>query len=302
MIRPYVILQPRTPRSNTPNFKTPKAEDTKNLKTRTMSTGSRRRNYPRLWQHDETVVHRHDSDCLEESKEETIDDLLERFSSKPPQQSLWTLGRSTWVVAQEFSLSCLLLACHRFLAMKQDVEETTQENTAYTVFIDSWGPVTSLAVAVVVSIVLFYQRPRMDALLLAGILRLLSAVLKTLTASYSSDTVGALAVGGMLVHLLTCDYGYANGSTTNIKQSPSSSRRATFRGGTVSLNAVLVSTTLLASRLESNATVYLFVSSSVILFAFYPAVRHSMSDSSSSSMGTCVSARIICNATIHFIA
>jgi hypothetical protein len=34
--------------------------------------------------------------------------------------------------------------------------------------------------------------------------------------------------------------------------------------------------TLLASRLSSNATVYVFVSTSVILFAFYPAARHTI--------------------------
>jgi hypothetical protein len=69
----------------------------------------------------------------------------------------------------------------------------------------------------------------------------------------------------MLVHLLACDYSYANGHSRT---------KAAFAGGVMSLNASLFSTTLLASRLSSNATVYLFVSASVILFAFYPAARH----------------------------
>jgi phosphatidylinositol glycan class C protein len=106
-----------------------------------------------------------------------------------------------------------------------------------------------------------------EALLLAGILRLLSSVLRTLTASYSSDTVYALAISGMLVHLLACDYSYANGHGR---------KKAAFAGGVMSLNASLFSTTLLASRLSSNATVYVFVSTSVILFAFYPAARHTI--------------------------
>ena len=121
-----------------------------------------------------------------------------------------------------------------------------------------------------------------DAFLLAGLLRLISSVLRTLTASYSSDTVHALAIGGMFIHLLACDFNYANGRGRE-KTSSSS-----FQGGTVSLNAALLSTTLLASRLSSNSTVYVFVTLSVVLFCFYPAARHAISQragSKSSSVG-----------------
>merc|ERR1712194_110624 len=50
--------------------------------------------------------------------------------------------------------------------------------------------------------------------------------------------------------------------------------RPTFEGGMMSLTSAFFATTLLASRLESNAAVYVFVCSSVILFALYPAARH----------------------------
>jgi phosphatidylinositol glycan class C protein len=109
--------------------------------------------------------------------------------------------------------------------------------------------------------------------------------LRTLTASYSSDTVNALAIGGMVVHLLACDYSYALGISKKKVSDGSNKRQAgrpTFSGGTVSLNAALFSTTLLASRLPTNVVSYAFISSAVILFAFYPAARHAIAKKSQS--------------------
>ena len=133
----------------------------------------------------------------------------------------------------------------------------------------------------------------MDAILLSGILRFFSSVLRTLTASYSSDTVNALANGGMMIHLLVCDYAYANGSTfyrTNkddddliLKQKNSIHerfRRNTFQGGTISLNAAFFSTTLLASRLPTDFNSFAFILVSIIAFAFYPAARHNIAKKS----------------------
>ena len=119
-----------------------------------------------------------------------------------------------------------------------------------------------------------------DAILLAAMLRLLSGVIHTLTASYSSDTVYALSVSGMAIHLLACDYQYANGvksdgddiSLLHTFAHP----RPAFLGGTVSLNAAFFSTALLVSRIESDASSYAFVSLAVTLFAFYPATRHNI--------------------------
>ena len=147
-----------------------------------------------------------------------------------------------------------------------------------------------------------------DAIILAAILRFLASVLRTLTASYSSDTVNALAIGGMVVHLLACDYSYALGISTKgsdgdggDEQWGSTRRlhtgRPTFSGGTVSLNAALFSTTLLASRLPTNAMSYAFISSAVVLFAFYPAARHAIaarqSQSSKYVVGLCCSIRFV---------
>jgi len=158
---------------------------------------------------------------------------------------------------------------------------------------------------------------------MAILLRFLSAVLKTLTASYSSDTVYALSIVSLFLHLATCNYDYANGLCEDNEEeedddgnhdndddddddddvcdnaitdndccdtaiSVSSSRyiadsyyythknqeRPTFKGGMMSLTSAFFATTLLASRLESNAAVYIFTCSSVVLFALYPAARH----------------------------
>jgi hypothetical protein len=120
-----------------------------------------------------------------------------------------------------------------------------------------------------------------DAILLAAILRLTSGIIHTLTASYSSDTVYALSVSGMIIHLLTCDFRYANGACDAegdeaVVHTSFAHPRPAFLGGTVSLNAVFFSTSLLVSRIESDASSYAFVSLAVTLFAFYPATRHNI--------------------------
>ena len=128
---------------------------------------------------------------------------------------------------------------------------------------------------------------------MAILLRFLSAVLKTLTASYSSDTVYVLSTISLFLHLVTCNYDYANGydddddNDNNVEDDENdddtiiasnirkkNQERPTFKGGMISLTSAFFATTLLASRLESNAAVYIFICSSVVLFALYPAARH----------------------------
>lgn len=118
-----------------------------------------------------------------------------------------------------------------------------------------------------------------DGILLAVILRAISGLLRSLTASYSTDTVYALAITGMTVHLLACDYKFANGFENGDNGDTHTLTRThhprpKFLGGTISLNAAFFATVLLISRIKSNATSYAFVSSVVTLFAFYPTSRH----------------------------
>lgn len=128
-----------------------------------------------------------------------------------------------------------------------------------------------------------------------------AAVLKTLTASYSSDTVHALAMASLFLHFLACDYSYANGFSD--KKGPiDATKRPTFQGGTLSLTAAFFATILLASRLESNAAVYMFVCSSVVLFALYPAARHqvAINTQTKNRIGTCWLYFHGCQDGLHF--
>lgn len=117
-----------------------------------------------------------------------------------------------------------------------------------------------------------------DGILLAVMLRIISGLLRSLTASYSTDTVYALTITFLVVHLLACDYKYANGFDNEaIDDNPAllaHHPRPKFLGGTVSLSAAFFATVLLVSRIKSNATSYAVVSSVVTLFAFYPTSRH----------------------------
>jgi len=230
---------------------------------------SSRQYSPCLWQNSGK------EESKKDRKAETVEDVMARFSSKPPPRPLRDLLRGSLVVGQEFALTCLLLTRHR-AAMQHENDP------------DQWRQVAFVVVLPLILILVFGEQTSIpakracDALLLAGMLRLVSSVLRTLTASYSSDTVYALAIAGMAVHLLACDYRYANGQ---------SKKKA---AGIVSLNACLFSTTLLASRLTSNATVYVFVSTSVILFAFYPAARHTIAVTQEYAwVGTCSSTALV---------
>ena len=161
-----------------------------------------------------------------------------------------------------------------------------------------------------------------DATILAGLVRYIAVVLRNLTASYSTDTVERLAVGAMFVHVLCCDYTYANGYNENTTTDYRRRRRrklqrprphqqqhtttfnghapnisthnatkisSTFMGGTISLNAAFFATIVLVSRFDCNTTTttiiqtsttnttFIFLSLAVILFAFYPVTRHTIS-------------------------
>jgi len=122
-----------------------------------------------------------------------------------------------------------------------------------------------------------------DSLLIAGMLRLLSSVLRTLTASYSSDTVVALAISGMVLHVLSNDYKYANGHSENyaipkggINMINLEQARPSFSSGTVSMNFSFLVAALLTSRLQSEFASYLCFIKTVVLFAYYPVARHAV--------------------------
>eukprot|EP00980_Cylindrotheca_fusiformis_P009910 scaffold2194_cov130-Cylindrotheca_fusiformis.AAC.6 len=219
----------------------------------------------------------------------TYETIFEKFSVQSPKQPLSSFVSKGLVVGQEFILSCLLLASHRF-AQTAETAHADCNRTGDCILVHDEVNLVVLLVAWLsfVLLVAFYSKPRYDdnssttkqklrtrisdSIFMAVLLRFLAGVLRTLTASYSSDTVHALAIASILWHLLACDYDYANGFADST--SVDKAKRATFQGGTLSLTAVFFATTLLASRLAGDVTVYLFVTYSVILFALYPAARN----------------------------
>jgi hypothetical protein len=269
-----------------------------------------------------SVVHEDNDDS--DNKQESYNDIFQRFSSRPAPRSLLTLCSNALVVGQEFSLACFLLARHRVALDEEErhghhflsttgggkvnlaILALQQQQQLQQQRVDR----STLAMLLALSVAVIYSarsnsnnnsnnhtqdrtqkvKQRVtDACLLAVLLRLVASVLRTLTASYSSDTVQALAIAGMMVHVLACDYSYANGKGTNepgttsaavgvsgMHQRQQQRRRPIFQGGTISLNAALFSTTLIVSRLSSNLTAYFFVTMAIVMFCFYPAARHAI--------------------------
>lgn len=211
--------------------------------------------------------------------EETYDSLLKKYASRPTPKKLWELSSNAVVVSQQVALTCYFLARHSITFNGKDDETLVQ----YSTFII----VSSLFIIMAYSLSADQstQQPRkdkarqrfLDAILLAILLRLIASLLRTLTASYSSDTVQVLVAALMLLHLIACDYSYANGVTPITRVvSKMPSHRPIFRGGTISLNAALFATTLLISRLQSNILAYFYVALAIVVFAFYPSTRYSI--------------------------
>lgn len=208
----------------------------------------------------------------------TVQSVFRLYASRPSTIRFFTLCCNGLAVVQEFSLTCFVLARHRMVWLQQQQQQQVQRSLleASNLF---------LVVALLVAVVYGNAQPKTqdrrtkvrqritDSFLLAFVLRFASSFLQSLTASYSSDTVHRLALLGMSCHVLVCDYSYANGHAT-IQASNVS--RPIFGGGTFALNAALFSTTLLVSRIHDNQTVFLFISLSVVVFAFYSTTRHDM--------------------------
>lgn len=232
------------------------------------------------------------------------------FCRKAPSQPLSHIIRASLSTGQEVALVSLILSLHYYiLYLEQNPKDhPTQQPSIFISNGSNWRYVSLICLGFfTLLIITFYGEEGVasrstwmkhrtnrlhtrlpDAILLSIFLRLLSSVLRTLTASYSSDTVMLLATSGMVVHLIACNYTYANGGVyprenrtnngSDQKSLVESSihQRPKFKGGTLSLNASFFSVTLLASRFQSNASAFIFVSTSVITFAFYPDARHRM--------------------------
>jgi len=208
------------------------------------------------------------------------------------------------VISQEFALSTLFLASHRCLVCRTS-KDAEDYNCSLCFEDDRLLFSMHVLTATLISIAGFTIIARkgqlcerrqlnrirgrfLDALLIAGIIRFVSSVLRTLTASYSSDTVTALAITGMITHVITVDYDYANGvclKGNGEEKKLIEHGRSLFLGGTISINCVFFSTALLASRLPSDSVSYAFFMWTSIMFAYYPEARHVIAQSDVGYLG-----------------
>lgn len=208
------------------------------------------------------------------------------------------------VISQEFALSTLFLASHRCLVCRtsKDAEDYNcslcfeDDRILCSMHILTATLITIAGFTIIARKGQLCERRQLnrirgrflDALLIAGIIRFVSSVLRTLTASYSSDTVTALAITGMITHVITVDYDYANGvclKGNDYETKLIEHGRSLFLGGTISINCVFFSTALLASRLPSDSVSYSFFMWTSIMFAYYPEARHVIAQSDVGYLG-----------------
>lgn len=231
---------------------------------------------------------RNNNDCSYEA-------LVQKYARPVPRRSLLKCCSESLPVVQEFSLSVFFVARYQLSArweeiiINQQQQQRKDEQDIIETRLD-WAHGCILAGFLLVIAFRFQKQETLmrgtrtkarhrltDACLLGVLLRLLASVLRRLTASYSSDTVEALTMACMGLHLLSCDYTYTSGRPANhpvtALQEMNDKNRPPFQGGTVSLNASFLATVLCISRLESDLTSYFFCSLAVIFFGFYPQTR-----------------------------
>eukprot|EP00758_Cryptobia_borreli_P002571 Tbor_TRINITY_DN3128_c0_g1::TRINITY_DN3128_c0_g1_i1::g.14637::m.14637/K03859/PIGC, GPI2; phosphatidylinositol glycan, class C len=93
-------------------------------------------------------------------------------------------------------------------------------------------------------------------------LLLLSPIFQTLTVSYTEDTIIALTIISLAVHVLATDYSYLNAYTSQNRQS------------CLSVNAAIFASVLLASRIPSPAFASALIGFGTICFNLSPKIRH----------------------------
>ena len=100
-------------------------------------------------------------------------------------------------------------------------------------------------------------------LIFVTILSGLTPILKNLTREISDDTIYALTTFMFLANLLFHDYGSNTSTHTRFPDS-------------LSVNAAISASVLLASRLDSNIKVFLQMAMSIVMFALFPIFRRSL--------------------------
>lgn len=157
------------------------------------------------------------------------------------------------VVVQHFTVVVIFLTVYRYVA------EGTLDYKVLAVF-----DCILLSFGTCIHVVLTeirYDESAVKTVMLFGIcLRIAAPVLQALTSSFSSDTIHALAIASSAVHLVFNDY------------SKDSTGEASVRTvyGTLSLNAAMFASIILASRFHNIETVAGYILLAVIAFFLFP--------------------------------
>lgn len=158
---------------------------------------------------------------------------------------------SSSVIAQQFTVVSFFLAVYKFLLI--------DESHFYAI---AALDIVLLVVGYIVQFLLdegklMLTRSLHTTLLFGVYLRITAPVLRTLTSSFSEDTIHALAITFSTIHLVFHDYAYVSSTTGSFS-------------GTVSLSAAMFTAIILASRLSNVEVVVAFLLLAVIFFALFP--------------------------------
>lgn len=100
-----------------------------------------------------------------------------------------------------------------------------------------------------------------QAILFSSVVVLLSPIFQTLTVSYTDDTIWALGITAMFMHLLLTDYAYLNAVKAKYEQG-------------VGVNAATFGSILLASRIQSPLYGAALIGFGILCFNLSPIPRH----------------------------
>ncbi|PWY98138.1 phosphatidylinositol N-acetylglucosaminyltransferase [Testicularia cyperi] len=118
------------------------------------------------------------------------------------------------------------------------------------------------------------QGTSLGLVILCLVILAISPVLRTLTESTTSDSIWALSAFLFLLNLALADY-----SSTPIRapEPASPSTSSTTLSQTLSLNAAICASVVLASRLQTNIEVFALLILAIVLFGLFPIFRRHLS-------------------------
>eukprot|EP00271_Cylindrocystis_brebissonii_P023035 TRINITY_DN9220_c0_g1_i2.p1 TRINITY_DN9220_c0_g1~~TRINITY_DN9220_c0_g1_i2.p1 ORF type:complete len:385 (-),score=45.67 TRINITY_DN9220_c0_g1_i2:277-1431(-) len=190
--------------------------------------------------------------------------LVFSFASTSAMSSIWDSALSSVVqCSSTLSAPCLLLLdvvllCSSLILLVLINAVTSRSNS-----LDKRSPSLSSSKDARISAVPFQLHPSnlFSCLLFFLGLFVLSPILQTLTRSISSDTIITSTISLFLLHLFFHNYSYSHSLTPKFT-------------GNLSLMAAIFASVLLASRLQSHASVFAFVLFSLELFVLFPVFGH----------------------------